>query len=265
MSVHDNKVAIITGGAQGIGRGVVDVLASEGAKVCIADISEEHGKEAVETIKQSGGSAMFVKADFQKSEVPKMVVDECISEFGRIDYLINNVGSQPPASYKNVEETPEDIWDSIINVNLKSYYLMSKYSIPHIRKNGKGAIIHIASVQGLQSMKLVPAYAASKGGVLSLTRNMALDYAKEQIRVMAICPGAFNTPLLRNSMAGDIEEGFKAMGDAHPIGRIGQPDEIGNAASFLCSDKASFITGEYLVIDGGMMAWGAWDTGDQGE
>ena len=213
MSVHDNKVAIITGGAQGIGRGVVDVLASEGAKVCIADISEEHGKEAVETIKQSGGSAMFVKADFQKSEVPKMVVDECISEFGRIDYLI----------------------------------------------------IPIASVQGLQSMKLVPAYAASKGGVLSLTRNMALDYAKEQIRVMAICPGAFNTPLLRNSMAGDIEEGFKAMGDAHPIGRIGQPDEIGNAASFLCSDKASFITGEYLVIDGGMMAWGAWDTGDQGE
>ena len=142
---------------------------------------------------------------------------------------------------------------------------MSKYAIPHMRKNGMGAIIHIASVQGLQSMRGVPAYAASKGGVLSLTRNMALDYAKEQIRVMAICPGAFNTPLLRNSMAGDIEEGFKTMGDAHPIGRIGQPEEIGHAASFLCSDKASFITGEYLVVDGGMMAWGNWDTGDQGE
>jgi NAD(P)-dependent dehydrogenase (short-subunit alcohol dehydrogenase family) len=265
MATHDNKVAIITGGAQGIGRGVVDVLSSEGAKVCIADLSIKYGKEAVKTINEKGGTAIFVEADFQKSDVPKTVVDECVSAFGRIDYLINNVGIQPPESYKNVEETSEEVWDAIINVNLKSYYLMSKYSIPHLRKNGKGAIIHIASVQGLQSMKLVPAYAASKGGVLSLTRNMALDYAKDQIRVMAICPGAFNTPLLRNSIVGDIEESFKALGDAHPIGRIGQPDEIGNAASFLCSDKASFITGEYLVIDGGIMAQGAWDVGSQGE
>lgn len=265
MGTHDNKVAIVTGGAQGIGRGIVDVLSSEGAKVCIADISDKHGQEAVEIINKNGGSAIFVNANFEKSDVPEKVVNECVSAFGGVDILVNNVGIQPPSSYKNVEETPEDIWDAILNVNLKSYYLMSKYAIPHMRKNGKGAIIHIASVQGLQSMRGVPAYAASKGGVLSLTRNMALDYAKEQIRVMAICPGAFNTPLLRNSMAGDIEEGFKTMGDAHPIGRIGQPEEIGHAASFLCSDKASFITGEYLVVDGGMMAWGNWDTGDQGE
>ena len=196
MGTHDNKVAIVTGGAQGIGRGVIDVLSSEGAKVCIADISDEHGQEAAETINKNGGSAIFVKANFEKSDVPEKVVNECVSAFGGVDILINNVGIQPPASYKNVEETPEDIWDAILNVNLKSYYLMSKYAIPHMRKNGKGAIIHIASVQGLQSMRGVPAYAASKGGVLSLTRNMSLDYAKEQIRVMAICPGAFNLSLI---------------------------------------------------------------------
>ena len=175
MGTHDNKVAIVTGGAQGIGRGVVDVLSSEGAKVCIADISDEHGQEAAETINKNGGSAIFVKANFEKSDVPEKVVNECVSAFGGVDILINNVGIQPPTSYKNVEETPEDIWDAILNVNLKSYYLMSKYAIPHMRKNGKGAIIHIASVQGLQSMRGVPAYAASKGGVLSLTRNMSLS------------------------------------------------------------------------------------------
>ena len=132
---------------------------------------------------------------------------------------------------------------------------MSKYAIQHMREKGKGAIIHIASVQGLQSMKLVPAYAASKGGVLALTRNMSLDYAAEQIRVMAICPGAFDTPMVRNSFGGNIEESLKTLGDAHPIGRVGQPNEIGYAASFLCSDKASFITGEYLVVDGGWSTW----------
>tara|TARA_B100000586_G_scaffold268317_1_gene244630 strand:- start:782 stop:1579 length:798 start_codon:yes stop_codon:yes gene_type:complete len=265
MGDHDNKVAIVTGGAQGIGRGVVDVLASEGAKVCIADISEEHGNEAADTINSNGGSAIFVKANFEKSDVPEKVVKECVTAFGGIDILVNNVGIQPLTSYKNVEETSEEMWDAVINVNLKSYYLMSKYAIPHMRKKGKGAIIHIASVQGLQSMKLVPAYAASKGGVLSLTRNMSLDYAAEQIRVMAICPGAFDTPMVRNSFGGNIEESLKTLGEAHPIGRVGQPNEIGYAASFLCSDKASFITGEYLVVDGGLMAQGVWDTGDQGE
>ena len=143
---------------------------------------------------------------------------------------------------------------------------MSKYSIPHMRKNKEGVIINIASVQGLQSMVLVPAYAASKGGVLSLTRQMSLDYAPEKIRVAAICPGTFNTPMVTNSISPDtdFDAAIKGFGEAHPIGRIGNPEEIGHAVSFLSSNKAGFITGEYLVVDGGMMARGAWDTGDQG-
>jgi NAD(P)-dependent dehydrogenase (short-subunit alcohol dehydrogenase family) len=266
MGEHDNKIAIVTGGAQGIGRGVVDVLASEGAKLCIADISEEHGLEAVNIINNNGGSAIFVKANFEKSDAPQEVVKQCVDHFGGVDILVNNVGIQPLNSYKNVEDTPEEMWDAIINVNLKSYFLMSKYSIPHMKNNGGGSIVNIASVQGLQSMKLVPPYAASKGGVLSLTRQMSLDYASENIKVTAICPGTFNTPMVTNSIGKDVDldQALKGFGEAHPVGRIGEPEEIGYAVSFLSSKKASFITGEYLVVDGGMMAQGAWDTGDQG-
>lgn len=266
MGIHDNKIAIVTGGAQGIGRGIVDVLSSEGAKVCVADISKEHGESAVNQINENGGSAMFVEADFEKSDVPEKVVSECVNNFGTVNILVNNVGIQPLSSYKNVEDTSEELWDSILNVNLKSYFLMSKYSIPHMRKNNKGSIVNISSVQGLQSMRLVPPYAASKGGVLSLTRQMSLDYASENIRVTAICPGTFNTPMVTNSISPDtdFDEAIKGFGEAHPIGRIGNPEEIGYAVSFLSSDKAGFITGEYLVVDGGMMARGAWDTGDQG-
>ena len=177
MAIHDNKVAIVTGGAQGIGKGIVDVLSSEGAKICIADISDEHGNKAAKEINDRGGSAIFVKADFEKSDVPEKVVNECVNNFGTVNILVNNVGIQPLSSYKNVEDTSEELWDSILNVNLKSYFLMSKYSIPHMRKNKEGVIVNIASVQGLQSMVLVPPYAASKGGVLSLTRQMSLDYA----------------------------------------------------------------------------------------
>ena len=140
MGIHDNKIAIVTGGAQGIGKGIVDVLSSEGAKVCVADISKEHGESAVNQINENGGSAIFVEANFEKSDVPEKVVSECVNNFGTVNILVNNVGIQPLSSYKNVEDTSEELWDSILNVNLKSYFLMSKYSIPHMRKNNKGSI-----------------------------------------------------------------------------------------------------------------------------
>ena len=173
MGDHDNKIALVTGGAQGIGRGIVDVLSSEGALVCIADISEEHGIKAVTEIKKLGRKAIYIQANFENPEEPKKVIEECSSKLGNISILVNNVGIQPSTSYKNIEETSEEVWDAIINVNLKSYFLMSKYIIPYMRKNGQGSIVNIASVQGLQSQKLVPPYAASKGAVLSLTRQMS--------------------------------------------------------------------------------------------
>ena len=259
MAIHDKKVAIVTGGAQGIGKGIVDVLSSEGAKICIADISDEHGNKAAKEINDNGGSAIFVKADFEKSDVPEKVVNECVKNFGTVNILVNNVGIQPPASYKNVEDTTEDMWDAVMNVNLKSYFLMSKYSIPHMKKLGKGVIINVSSVQGLQSQKLVPSYAASKGAVLSLTRQMSLDYIKSNIRINAINPGTFNTPMVRTSIKGDVEESMELFGKDIPIGRVGHPKEIGQVASFLASDGASFISGEYINVDGGIMAKGGWD------
>ena len=259
MLDHKEKVAIVTGGAQGIGRGITDVLAEDGATICIADISKEHGNQAVMDLEAQGRKAIFIEADFSKSESSLRVVEECTNILGRLDILVNNVGIQPPASYKNVEDTTEDMWDAVMNVNLKSYFLMSKYSIPHMKKLGKGVIINVSSVQGLQSQKLVPPYAASKGAVLSLTRQMSLDYIKSNIRINAINPGTFNTPMVRTSITGDVEESMELFGKDIPIGRVGDPKEIGQVASFLASDGASFISGEYINVDGGIMAKGGWD------
>ena len=265
MGDLNNKVAIVTGGAQGIGKGIVDIFSMDGAKVCIADISKEHGNNAVRDITSRGGEAFFVEANFQNSQTPEKVVESCMNYFGSVEILVNNVGIQPPSSYKNVEETSEEIWDAVINVNLKSYFLMSKYSIPYMKKNGRGSIINIASVQGLQSQKLVPPYAASKGGVLSLTRQMSLDYISSNIRINAINPGTFNTPMVRNSISGNIEESIDLFGSDIPIGRVGDPKEIGHVASFLASEKSSFISGEYINVDGGIMAKGGWDSDLKGE
>ena len=156
------------------------------------------------------------------------------------------------------------MWDRILDVNLKSHFLMAKYSIPEIRRRGGGAIINLASVQGLQSMPLVPAYAASKGGILSLTRQMALDYAPENIRVLAVCPGTIDTNMVRTMAAlepGNVEDTLREWGKGHPIGRIGTGKDIANVVLFLASEKASLMTGEYVCVDGGFMALGAWATG----
>jgi NAD(P)-dependent dehydrogenase (short-subunit alcohol dehydrogenase family) len=192
-------------------------------------------------------------------------VAEAVDAFGRLDVLVNNAGIQPQAWYLRVEDTPEEAWDRTIDVNLKSIFLLSRAAIPVIRAGGRGGVIvNIASVQGLQSQEKVPAYAASKGGALSLTRQMALDYAAEGIRVVAICPGTIDSEMVRASAraeGGDEEANIQRYGRAHPIGRIGTPDDIGQAVTFLASDRASFITGEYLCVDGGYMALGAWASG----
>jgi NAD(P)-dependent dehydrogenase (short-subunit alcohol dehydrogenase family) len=205
-----------------------------------------------------------VVADVGKAADCQRAVRESVDRFGRLDVLFNNAGIQPRSSYVNVENTTEEMWDRIQDVNLKSYFLMSKYGIPEIRRQGGGAIINTASVQGLQSQRLVPAYAASKGGVLSLTRQMALDYAREHIRVLAVCPGSIDTEMVRAAAALEpdgVEEALVRFGKSHPLGRIGTGQDIANAVLFLASDQASFMTGSYVCVDGGYMALGAWASG----
>jgi NAD(P)-dependent dehydrogenase (short-subunit alcohol dehydrogenase family) len=264
MGSYDGKVVIITGGALGIGRASALAFAREGARVTIADINGDAGARTLTEITATGGQADLVIGDVAQASHCEHVVRETVDRFGGLDVLFNNVGIQPGDSYKNVEDTTEATWDRIVDVNLKSYFLMSKYAIPEIRRRGGGAIINTASVQGLQSQRGVPAYAASKGGVLSLTRQMALDYAAEGIRVLAVCPGTIDTEMVRAAASLEpdgVEAALVRFGRSHPVGRIGTGQDIANVVLFLASEGASFMTGEYVCVDGGYMALGAWAGG----
>ena len=264
MGTFDGKVVIVTGGAHGIGEATAVEFAKEGARVVIADVNEDAGRAVESDLNRLGPGGLFIAADVARIDECSRVVAETVEAYGGVDILFNNVGIQSPDSYRNVEDTPEEMWDRILDVNLKSYFLMSKYAIPEMRRRGGGAIINSASVQGLQSQKLVPAYAASKGGVLSLTRQMALDYAAENIRVLAVCPGTIDTEMVRNAASmeeGNPDEIIAGWGRGHPIGRVGLGTDIANVVLFLASDKASFMTGEYVNVDGGYMALGAWASG----
>jgi NAD(P)-dependent dehydrogenase (short-subunit alcohol dehydrogenase family) len=202
-----------------------------------------------------------VVADVATAAACRQVVAETVTAFGGIDVLFNNVGIQPQDSYRNVEETPEEVWDRILGVNLKSYFLVAKYAIPELRRRGGGVIVNTASVQGLQSMRGVPAYAASKGGILALTRQLAVEYAAERIRVLAVCPGSIDTEMVRASARAEADGEVAALaryGKSHPVGRIGTAEEVANVVLFLASPQASFMTGEYVCVDGGLMALGAW-------
>src|SRR5438105_9474723 len=261
MGVYDHKVVVVTGGALGIGRACAIEFAREGARVTIADINEAAGRSTIEAIEALGGQGHLVIADVARASECQRVVRETVDRFAGLDVLFNNVGIHAQESYRNVEDTTEQMWDRIVDVNLKSYFLMSKYALPEIRRRGGGAIINTASVQGLQSQKGVPAYAASKGGVLSLTRQMAIEYAAEKIRCVAICPGTIDTEMVRASAAREpdgLEAALERFGKQHPIGRIGTGQDIANVVTFLASERASFITGEYVCVDGGYMALGAW-------
>lgn len=261
MSDFEDKVVIVTGGAKGIGRGICLAFAREGAQVLCADVDEKAGVELAGKSGELAGTIHFQRADVSQASECQTLVGEAVSRWGGVDIVCNNVGIQPTSSYLPAHELPEEMWDRIIDVNLKSTFLMTRYCIPEMKKRGGGVIINTASVQGLQSQKGVSAYAASKGGLLSLTRQLALEYALDNIRVLAVNPGTIDTPLVAEALAyigGDEQAERRHMAEAHPMGRIGRPEEIANVVLFLASDKASFMTGEYICVDGGMMAKGAW-------
>lgn len=250
----EGRVAVVTGGAAGIGRAVVDLFAREGACVVIADTDEAMGHQAAADVNERGGQARFVPCDVSRAEDAERLAEEAIRAFGSIDVLHNNAGIQ---RYGSITETKEEVWDEVMAVNLKGVYLCSRFCIPYIQKRGGGSIIHTASVQGLASQRSVAAYAASKGAVLALTRSMAVDYAESNIRVNCICPGSVDTPMLHwaaGILTDDPEAAIHEWGRMHPIGRVARPAEVAQLALFLASDRASFITGAALTVDGGLLA-----------
>ena len=257
MSEFSGKTVIVTGGAKGIGESVTRAFAQAGANVFSADVDTEAGARIEAESADAAGTITFVNADVSQSDVCAALVRQAAAS-GGVDVLVNNVGIQPLDSYLPAHEFPEEAWDRILAVNLKSGFLMSKYAVPEMLKRGGGVIVNIASVQGRQSMKGVPAYAASKGGMISLTQQLAMDYSERNIRVLAVNPGTIETSLALESVNHDVDALRAAAAEDHPIGRIGKPEEIAAVVLFLSSDAASFMTGEYVNVDGGMLAKGAW-------
>ena len=261
MAEFDGKVVIVTGGAKGIGAGISTAFAGEGARVAAVDIDAQAGAAIAAAGDALAGEIRFLEYDVSQGAACEKLVAEVVGEWGGVDVLCNNVGIQPTDSYQPAHEVPDEQWDRILAVNLTSHFLMTKHCVPHMMERRRGVIINTASVQGLQSAPSIAAYAASKGGILSLTRQLALEYAQYGIRVVAVNPGGIETPLVDEAIAAFGMDREKFMGDydrVHPIGRRGQPADIGNAMLFLASEGASFITGEYLCVDGGLMAKGAW-------
>ena len=249
---------VVTGGAKGIGRGLCEAFAAQEAAVLCLDIDEEAGTDLSRRFERIA----FFRADVSRGAECEAARRQAVSSLGGIDVLCNNAGIQPPQSYVPAHELPEALWDRIIAVNLKSCFLMTKHCVPELKRRGGGVIVNVASVQGRQSMKGVAAYAASKGGILALTRQLALEYAEDNIRVLAVNPGTIDTPMTRGELAGMTPEradrAWETMARAHPLGRIGRPADIASLVLFLASDEASFMTGAGIDCDGGLMAQGAW-------
>ncbi len=247
-----DKVAIVTGAGKGIGWGIAKVFSQEGARVVVVDWDEEAGKKTAEEINQSGGEALFVKCDVSNEDQVKAMVEATVARFGRIDLLVNNAGV---GVYKSVLDASSADWDHCLAVNLKGVFLCSKHAIPRMQAVGKGAIVNISSVHSHATVNGVAPYAASKGGITALTRNMAIDYGPT-IRVNAIAPGWVLTPLIQSIFDSypDPAEQQRQVEQRQVMKRIGRPEDIGYAAAFLASDEASFITGTQLFVDGGMTA-----------
>jgi NAD(P)-dependent dehydrogenase (short-subunit alcohol dehydrogenase family) len=250
-----DRIALITGGASGIGLATAERFLEEGAVVVIADVARDKGEEAVRGLRAGGHPRVsFVPCDVTRGDQVARMVEEVLHGHGRIDILFNNAGRFAP---HEVHEIPEEEWHDLLAVNLSSVYLVSKHVVPHMLARGSGAIVNNSSVAGLVGDRRSAAYCATKGAVAQLTRAMALDYARRGIRVNAICCGEIDTPLFAREAAqlGLTVEAFRSsLDEAHPIGRIGRPREAADAVVFLASDEASFITGVLLPVDGGYSA-----------
>lgn len=248
MSDLAGKAAIVTGAANGIGRAIAEMLGARGARVMVVDADE-----TVAQASRAIDGAAFVQCNVAEGDACARAVDAALDAFGRLDIMVNSAGIQ---RYGTVVTTPEDEWDQVIGVNLKGMFLMAKHAVPHLIASGAGAIVNVASVQAFSAQRGVVAYSASKGGVVALTKAIAVDHAPA-VRANCICPGSVDTPMLRSAaalFADDPEQAVREWGAMHPMGRVATPAEVAEAAVFLASPASSFITGAALLVDGGLLS-----------
>jgi len=247
----ENKVALVTGAGSGIGKASALAFAKEGAKVGVVDISVEAGEETANTIIEAGGTATFIRADVSKAVEVEEMVNKIVQIYGRLDCAYNNAGVA--VSPRLTPDTAEEDWDRVMNVNLKGVWLCMKFEIPHMLKQGKGAIVNASSMVGLIGLPKRSAYAASKHGVIGLTKVAALEYADASIRVNAICPAVVRTPLVENIISSDPEAEAQLL-SMIPMKRLATLEEIAEVVIWLCSDASSFVTGHAMLVDGGVVA-----------
>jgi len=250
-----DKVAVITGASLGIGKATAQMFAREGAKVAIIDILDGDGLALVWEINKAGGQAAFWHLDVSKEFAVEDVMYDVAQKWGRLDIVVNNAG----IAGRNVptDEVTEKEWDEVMDINVKGVFFCTKYAINHMRKSGGGSIVNISSIYGIISAPDLPAYHASKGAVRSMSKTDALLYAKDKIRVNSVHPGFIWTPLVETHLkdsGSTLEAGRKSLNALHPLGRVGEPEEIASGILFLASDESSFVTGAELVIDGGYTA-----------
>jgi len=250
-----NKAVIVTGAGNGMGRASALAFAREGGGVAVADVNEADGQATVQQIAAAGGRAIFVHCDVTNSADVQRLVAATVAAFGGVDVLHNNAGI---VTYGTVVDMPEEDWDRVIDINLKGPFLTCKYAVPEMRKRGGGAIVNTASVQAFATQQLVAAYAASKGAMVSFTMTVALDHASENIRCNCIAPGSIQTPMLEMAAnlfaAHNPAQALHDWGQAHPLGRVGTPDEVAKLVLFLASDDAAFCTGGCYRVDGGLLS-----------
>jgi NAD(P)-dependent dehydrogenase (short-subunit alcohol dehydrogenase family) len=246
-----DKVALITGGASGIGRATALRLAAEGASVTIADVRADRGLEVCREIEGLGGRALHVCADVTKEADCQQMVRETLRAYSRLDVLLTSAGV---GSGGTVVDTGQEDWDRVLNLDLKGVYLSSKHAIPAMLRGGGGSIVHVASIGGMRGDWGGASFSAAKGGVINLTRHMAVAHAAQNIRVNCVCPGVIQTPLTKDWLSDPAV--WDNVIERHPMGRIGRPEEVAAAIAFLASGEASFITGAVLAVDGGSLAKG---------
>ncbi|GAC1639312.1 MAG: SDR family oxidoreductase [Candidatus Acidiferrum sp.] len=246
----ENKVALITGGTTGIGRDTAVLFAKEGAKVVFTGRREKEGNETLSLVRAAGGDALFLKSDVSKASDVQSIVQKTVEKFGRLDVAFNNAGVE--GQWVPIAEQTEENWDYVHNINLKGLWLCLKHEIQQMQKQGTGgAIVNMSSVSGVMGFAGAGVYVASKHGVIGLTKVAAIECASKKIRVNAVCPAVIQTPMADRAFA-DPE--FNKMALAmHPLGRFGKPSEVAEAVLWLCSDKSSFTTGQYIGIDGGLL------------